>query len=227
MTFCIVYYREYERKMQTQRKNEIIEITVQQQAKEIEAVRKSNLETSLLRHDMRLLLSNLALSIEQDDKQSALKLLSGFISQVDATALQRFCANDTVNYILANCKNQCNKAGISFQADVEIDSLSVDEIMFASIISNALDNAVNAQLTLPAEDRRIELMLKYFDGKLLLSVKNPFQGPLSLDQETRIPVSIKEGHGYGVQSIVYMTEKLSGKCQFTVQDNIFILRIVL
>lgn len=227
MSFCVVYYREYERKMQSQRKNEIIEITVQQQAKEIEAVRKSNLETNLLRHDMRLLLSNLALSIEQDDKQSALNLLSGYISQVDAAALHRFCQNDTVNYILTNYESKCKKVDISFDADVKIDTLSVDEIMFASIISNALDNAMNAQLVLPTKDRQIKLMLKNSDGKLLLSVKNPFQGSLSLDPEKHIPESTKEGHGYGVQSILYMTEKLGGKCQFSVQDSTFVLRVVL
>jgi len=227
MVFCIVYYREYEKKMQTLRKNQIIEITVQQQAKEIEAVRKSNLETSILRHDMRLLLGNLALSIERNDKENALNLISGYAAQVESASLHRYCQNDTVNYILTNFESKCRKSDVAFHVDLEIGTLSVDEIMFSSIISNALDNALNAQLELPKEERQVKLLLKNSNGKLLLSVKNPFSGPSPLNEANQVPVSKKEGHGYGTQSILYMTEKLGGKCQFAVQNNIFILRVIL
>ena len=68
-------------------------------------------------------------------------------------------------------------------------------------------------------------MLKDSGGKLLLSVKNTFNGtPVFIDG---LPTTNKKGHGYGTQSIRYMTEKLGGKCQFSTQDNIFILRVVL
>lgn len=227
MVFCIVYYREYERKIQTQQKNQIIEITVQQQAKEIDAIRKSNLETSILRHDMRLLLSNLALSIEQNDKSTALNLISGFVDEIESASLHRYCQNDTVNYILTNYESKCCKAGIAFQTDIEMQTLNVDEIIFSSILANALDNAVNAQMKLPKEKRQIKLMLKNSNEKLLLSVKNPFCGTISIDPATQLPISTKEGHGYGTQSILYLTEKIGGKCQFTVQNNTFYLRIIL
>lgn len=227
MVFCVAYYHEYERKMQSQRKNQIIEITAQQQAKEIEAIRKSNLETSLLRHDMRLLLSNLALSIEGNDKDSALKLISGYVSEIESASLHRYCENDTVNYILTNYESKCRKAGIVFEADIDLKILGVDEIIFASILSNALDNAVNAQIELPESDRNIKLLLKNSGDKLLLSIKNPYIGTIPLDPVNQLPQSRVEGHGYGTQSILYLTEKLGGKCQFSVQNNIFALRIIL
>ena len=227
MAFCIVYYREYERKMHTKRKNALIEITVQQQAKEIEAIRKSELETSLLRHDMRLLLSNLALSIQKNDREAALNMISGYTAQVDAAALHRYCNNNTINYILANFESRCQAAGVTLQTDLEFDSLAVDEVMFASVLSNALDNALNAQAALPEGQRQIKLLLKDSDGKLLLSVRNPFQGTIALDQATGMPLATREGHGYGTQSILYLTEKLGGKCLFSIQDQVFILRIIL
>lgn len=227
IVFCIVYYREYEKKMQTQQQNQIIEITVQQQAKEIENIRKSNLEASLMRHDMRLLLSNLALCIDHNDKENARNLISGYVSQVDSASLHRYCPNDTVNYILSNFENKCSKANIPFLVDLGLETLRVDEIMFSTILSNALDNALNAQLNLPEKDRQIKLMLKDSDGKLLLSVKNPFLGTSSDSYVNQFPATPKDGHGYGTQSIIYMTEKLGGKCQFSVQNNLFILRVVL
>jgi hypothetical protein len=227
IAFCVVYYREYEKKMQAQRKNEIIEIKTQQQANEIEAIKKSNLETSLLRHDMRLMLSNLALTIEQNDKEQARNLISGYVAQVDSVAVHRYCQNDTLNYILSNYESKCCHAGISFQADIALDSVDVDEILFASILSNALDNAVNAQKEMPEDARQIKVLLKNSDGKLLLSVKNPFHTAPNWDYVNQTPITTKAGHGYGTQSILYLTEKLGGKCQFSLLDNTFILRVIL
>lgn len=37
----------------------------------------------------------------------------------------------------------------------------------------------------------------------------------------------EEGHGFGAQSIRYITEKLKGNCQFVVEGKYFVLRIVL
>lgn len=225
MLFCVVYYREYEKKLEAEHKEQIIRITAQQQAKEVKTIKESTLETSLLRHDMRLMLSNLSLCIEQNDTQQALKIISGFAKQVEATSLHRYCKNDTINYILMNFENQCKEASVDFQASVQLDTLHVDEILFSSIISNALDNALNAQTELPVSARQIKLMLKDADGKLLLSVKNPVKtAPVFVDG---LPSTNKAGHGYGTQSIRYMTEKLGGKYQFTSEEDLFILRIVI
>ena len=78
---------------------------------------------------------------------------------------------------------------------------------------------------LPPRRRSIKLMLKESDGKLLLSVKNPVGRQVLFSDG--LPVTKEEGHGYGTQSIRYMTERLGGNCQFCVQDDIFILRVVL
>ena len=99
------------------------------------------------------------------------------------------------------------------------------KILFCSILQNALENAFNAQLLLPPEKRQVRLLLKTMGNKLLLAVKNPFdQMPVFSDG---LPVSNKPDHGYGTQSIRYMTERLGGNCQFTVQDGLFVLRVIL
>ena len=72
---------------------------------------------------------------------------------------------------------------------------------------------------------KFTLHLRTDDGKLLISLKNTFaEKPVLIDG---IPHSSKEGHGFGTQSIRYVTEKLNGNCQFSVKDGWFIFRIVL
>ena len=84
---------------------------------------------------------------------------------------------------------------------------------------------MNAQEDIPADQRYIQLMLKYAEDKLLVSVKNPVaKKPVFADG---LPVTDKTGHGFGTQSIRYMTERLGGNCLFSVHENYFLVRIVI
>ena len=42
-----------------------------------------------------------------------------------------------------------------------------------------------------------------------------------------LPVSEREGHGYGTQSVRYISHQLGGNCQFSVQNGIFVVRVVI
>lgn len=224
MLFCMVYYKEYEQKADAERKEQMIRITTQQQARELAAMERSQQEIRLLRHDMRLLLGNLAVALEEGDLEHAKKMVAGYTDTVDKTTIRRYCENDTINYILSHFAARCESNKILFQADVEIDKELPEELLFSSILSNALDNALNAQLELPEKKRNIKVMLKNSDGRLLLSVKNPFRkAPQFADG---LPVSSRKGHGYGTQSIRYMTDRLGGNCQFSVQKDLFVLRVI-
>lgn len=225
MIFCFIYYQEYEQKADAQRNEQIMRISAQQQAKEITAVKRSEQEIRLLRHDMRLLLSSLDVSLESGDTEKAREMIAAYIDNVNRTRVERFCSNDSVNYVLSDYAGRCKAGNVPFTFLIELDELPVDEILFCSILSNALDNALNAQKILPAEKRSIRVMMKISNEKLLLSVKNPVGKNVVFADG--LPVTGKRGHGYGTQSIRYMTEKLGGNCQFSVQNDLFILRVVL
>ena len=225
MLFCVVYYKEYERKADAERRAHLIRISAQQQADHIEAVKRTEQELRIIRHDMRLLLNTVAMCIENGDHDSAREMITSYISRIDGTKLNHFCCNDMVNYVLSDFSEKCKRNGISFKCNVEIDRLDTDEMLFCSILSNALDNALNAQTELPDGRKKIKVMMKNVDSKLLLSVKNTMlEAP---DFADGLPVATREGHGYGTQSIRYVTEQLGGNFQFSVQDGWFILRIVL
>lgn len=225
LLFCTVYYREYERKADAERKEQIVRIVAQQQAKYTETAKQIDQEVRILRHDMLHLLNRLTICIDSNDIPKAKEMLQSYISYIDGTQLTRFCGCDTVNYVLSAFAANCEREHISFHWDIQLDELAIDELMFCSILQNALDNAYNAQLQLAPEQRSIHLLLKHMDSKLLLSVKNPTKEvPVFSDG---LPLSRKPGHGYGAQSIRYLSERLGGSCQFSYHDGTFILRVVL
>ena len=209
----------------SEREEQIINISFEQQKKEMELIKEKEHEVRILRHDMRLYLNTLIMYINENDKDSALKLASTLVSNIDATKLHYYCSNDTINYIISDYAEKCKKASIILQTSIQLSNLPTDEIMLSSILSNGLDNAINATSSLPVENRSIKLMLKTDNDKLLLSIRNHFEGNIVFSDG--IPVSNKPGHGYGTQSIRYMTEKLGGNYQFMVDDNEFVLRVVI
>lgn len=225
LTFLVIYYREEEIKANIKRNEEIMRILHEQQSKDITNIKQSENVIKLLRHDMRFLLNNIALSLENKDSETALKLVQGYTHEIDSTRIERYCANDTLNYIFSDYNEKCKKLSIPFILNAEIGNLKIDEIMISSIISNALDNAINAQLMLPIEQRKIILNIKYIKDKILFVVKNPYvKEPVFINN---IPTTNQQNHGYGVQSIVYMSEKLGGTCEFCIKDNLFQVRIII
>ena len=225
LLFCFAYYKEYEQKADAENKEQLILLAVEQQRREVEGVKRSENELRILRHDMRMLLGNLSICIENNDRETAREMISAYTSYIEGTKVDYYCANAIVNYILTDFANKCKEKQVAFTCVAGVEELAVDEILFSFILSNALDNALNAQEEMAEDRRRVELMLKLVNGKLLLSVKNPTATvPVFVDG---LPLSARKGHGYGTRSIRYMTERLGGHCQFSVQDGLFILRVVL
>ena len=225
MVFCLVYHKEYVQKSDAEKKEQMIRLAVSQQAKEINAAKQSEKEARMLRHDMRFFLGGISACISSGEYGRAQEMIEAYTTRIDATKLQHFCQNDTVNFVLSDFAAKCTAKNIPFHHTVHLSQLKVDELLFASILANALDNALNAQDLLPEGERRIKVMLKDSDDKLLLSVKNPMAKiPVFSDG---VPVAGRNGHGYGTQSILYTTKQLGGNCQFSVQDNQFIVRVIL
>ena len=225
LVFCVIYYKEYEQKADAERKEQIVRIVAEQQTHLIGEVKQSEQELRLLRHDMRLFLDGLSVCIQNQDAEKALEMVSAYCVHIDNTRLTRFCEFDAINYILSAFAGKCEEAHIPFEWDVTLTQLDKDELLFGSILLNALDNAYNAQQNLDPAECKIQLLLKNMGNKLLLSVKNPAkEEPIFRDG---FPISKKPGHGYGTQSIRYLSERLGGTCQFTYRDHWFILRVIL
>lgn len=225
LVFSIVYYKEYEQKSNAQQKESIISLIIDEQKKELDIIKRNEHEIHLFRHDMRLLLLTLSMAIENNDKETAQKMISSYVSNIEATAVKKFCSNTTINYVISAFAKKCDEQEIELICQISIGELTCDETILASIISNALDNAVNALQQLSSSQRKIELMLKDMNGKLLFSTKNAFKTKPLLMNGT--PISNLKGHGYGSRSIAYLTERLGGVCQFTIDGNYFIVRVII
>lgn len=226
LLFLLVYFKQYEEKREAEQQTHILEMLQEQTRKEIEAQKRSAYSVSLLRHDMRHFLATISTYIDNGEYDKAKEYINGIAFYVEKTAIHKFCKNEIVNRILSSYETVMEENRIEFRQSIRIpEHLLVSDVDMTSILSNALENAIHAVLPLETEKRRIELLLRMEENKLLISVKNTFAvRPVMVDG---IPQSSKAGHGFGTQSICYVAEKLHGNCQFLVQDDWFIMRVVL
>lgn len=222
--FIFLYFKQYEEKREAEQLNTLIEMKRKQSEKDIEIIRRSENTIRILRHDIRHFLMNISSLIENGENDKAIKYIGDVVSYADNTAVKKYCGNELVNLIISSFEEEIKKNGIEFKYRFEIpEFLPISEIDLSSILSNAIENAVNAARD--ADVKLIDIYMSKTNGKLLISVKNTFlKAP---EMVNGIPTASKEGHGYGTQSIRYTTEKLKGNCHFTVSGNLFVLQIII
>ncbi len=224
--FLLLYFREYEEKCEAEQKTRLMEMQHAHSKKELEAICRAEREIAILRHDMRHYLSNIFTFVENGENDKAMLYVKDIISTVEATGVQKYCKNEIVNIILSSHEAKINESGIDFRVDIRIpERIDVSDVDITAILSNALENAIQATCMLEKGKRRIEFCMHIGGNKLLLSVKNTFAiTPAFTDG---LPVSKERGHGIGTQSIRYIVEKLGGNSRFAIEDNMFVLQIIL
>lgn len=224
--FLLIYFNEYEKKRETEQRNQLMEMKRIQSEKEIEMMKRSEYAIQIMRHDMRHYLNDIVGFIKSGENDRAQAYISEIIAIADKTATKRYCSNKIVDMILTSYEDRIREQEINFQYSIRIpEELSFSDSDISSILSNALENAVHAASLSEKGKRKIEMDLRVKNDTLLISVKNTYVGKIELADG--IPLSKTAGHGFGTQSIRYVVEKLKGNCQFVVDDEFFILRIVL
>ena len=222
--FCMIA-EEYLAKNELYQQNRLIELRMHSAVHELEQVRNAQYRMSIIRHDMRHVLSTATTLIQQQKYDEAVKYLSEGQRSLDSIRLQRFCSNEFVNAVLTKYDDKCKLNHVEFKTEVETAVLlPCPELGYSIMLDNALENAFEATKQLPMGERYIHLSLKQKNSKLLLSLKNTYATtPKFVDD---VPVSSEIGHGIGTQSIIYNCNKLGGQCKFSLEHNLFVLQII-
>ena len=92
----------------------------------------------------------------------------------------------------------------------DLSAVKIDLVDLTVIISNTLDNAIEACEKLPVQDRQIYIQVVLDDNELFYAVRNRSL-PVDVSSD-RLPVTTKENpsfHGYGLQNVQNHSGKIS------------------
>ncbi|MBR4669343.1 MAG: GHKL domain-containing protein [Butyrivibrio sp.] len=189
---------------------------------------EKNTELRRFRHDTKNLLLVLHSLLEEGKTKQAAE----FINKMQETMQSsQHKAYDTGNFIadaLLEYKGKvAAQKGITMTFEGCIPSSRVEDVNLVILISNLLDNAIDAAKKVDGEKKiEIESILK--KNIWILSVKNSCIDDVVI-RNNRIETTKenKEAHGFGLLNIERVTQKYSGNLQLSCENYVFVARATL
>lgn len=205
-----------------------------QEADRVLAVQKEQLEAQLenqymireLHHNMKAFRNTLSGLLAENKIEEARTLLSD-TGDFGSKAGRDYCADACLNAVLGQFASRFEEAEASLTIDVK---LGVDRTRtgLCLILSNALDNALEAVTALPREERKASVQINRKGVYVLLRVKNRCAPTLTVEKGT-CPRTTKDepGHGYGLAAIRHTAERLDGNATCYTEDGFFYLDVMI
>lgn len=132
--------------------------------------------------------------------------------------------NRMADAILNSKLSLASEREIQVKAEANIPvSLTVSELDLCIIIGNLLDNAIDACMELPPEERLIRIYMEMKGNYLYLALTNTAGG-----QKKKSFASTKgEGHGFGISRIDAIVKKYGGYVTRASEDGAFSTEVLL
>lgn len=194
--------------------------------------RYENLQTAIeearqARHDMRHHFNQLSALAEKGDLEGIRTYLAGAAGKIPNLDMS-FCANRAADSVLGYYCALAKREGIPFHAQIDLpEKVPVDEIDMCLVLSNLLENALEASLHTAPARRQIKVTVYIHGGRrLLIQVENTFDGDIR-EKKGVFQSSKRKGDGVGIQSIRRIAEKTNGASTFRYGDGIFLAKVMI
>ena len=170
-----------------------------------------------LNRNARLQQENYLLSIQQER----------YTNLCNAIEETRQARHDMRHHFL-QLSSMAERNTIPFHVQIDLPAqISVDETDFCLVLSNLLENALEASLKTAKFRQRIDIKIyRHASNLILIQIENAFDG--KIQQNHGIFLSSKRNqNGIGIQSVRHIVEKTGGGCDFTYDNGIFTAKIML
>ena len=171
----------------------------------------------------------IALRAEDNDEKRA-AYLDRMEEEIKTYEAQNKTGNKVLDTLLTSKNMFCMKQQISMTSVVDGTLFDFMDVMdICSIFGNALDNAIECEKQIADPEKRL-IHVSAFAQKnfLIIRFENYCEKELQFNME--LPVTTKDDghfHGYGLKSLRYTVRKYGGEVDIDVQDNWFVLKILI
>ena len=226
VVFLTAYHHEAQRRIRAELEISARDVLLTQARKEMDALHRLQDQAAIYRHDIRHHLNMVENFLSAGKQEKAVDYVRKIRNDMTTLSATRFCGNDTVNLICAANVERAQRMGIRLSVQANLpETLGISDTELCVILSNALENALNATVTLNEDQKWIQLYCEAKRGKLLIQVKNPYAGTIVL--EDGLPVNPNPGHGFGCRSIRAIVEQHHGLYTFSPDKGVFTMQVVL
>lgn len=226
----IYFYTEISKSYQRDSKLFLLENNFNTLQEQIAVQQQNNEKVRKLRHDMKNHLANIRSLIDSGEIAAAVTLLDNTAENVNnAKAEMIDTGNSFVDAIILSKTAVCREKNIDFSCSVQpLENIKIDAVDLSSLLSNLLDNAVEAaaQTTEPF----VRLTIIKYNAYYTICVENSYKGKEFLKENMGSLISTKSDktlHGYGTQIISDIAQKYDGNYTWEAQENRFISTVIM
>lgn len=174
-----------------------------------------------IKHDMKNHMLVLATYLDEGNYPAAKSYTSEILDHLNAIHSYIETDNSLMNYILNQKLEKARKEKISVKAEIEnLTFKRVESMDFTAILSNMLDNAIEACEKEAVKD--LQVVIGKRRGYETILVKNRIaRSVLETNKDLISQKEEKALHGFGVKQIKALAEKYDGLCDFYEKDHYF------
>lgn len=191
---------------------------VREQDQELRALHEN---VRRLKHDMKNHLLVIASYLNAGEYDEARGYTSGILDKLNAIHSYVETGNSLMNHILNEKLELARNGGIAVKAEIQTLSFAkMDSLDFSAVLSNLLDNAIEACGTVSLPQMQVEIGKRR--GYEMISVRNRLERSV-LERNPELLSEKPDGaaHGMGVAQVKSIVEKYQGLCDFYEKDNFF------
>lgn len=172
-------------------------------------------------HDAKKHVSALEGLIQSENIEEAKQYKKSLYQEFDKLQLSFHHKSKVLTVIINNELIKAENYNIKINLIIDnIDMSFLSDIDITTIVSNILDNAIEAVAELPKEKRKILFIIKEKMNCLVIHVENPYK---NIEQSKNRFVSTKSGHlGIGLKNIESTVNKYGGMFAVNISDDNFV-----
>ena len=223
---CLGYARkEIIRRTETEKLNILLELQKKNHQKVLvhfERIKKNN-------HDFRHHLMTINTYASNQENEKLHHYIKDLVNVTNEYQHHFFCENMTINAILVSNykKAKDNNINISFKLAIPED-LNISDVDLSILIGNLIENAIEASLFLPEDQRNITVKGKLFADKLYIIFENNYIKTQNQKNEKFLSSKRNfESEGVGLYTVRTIVEKYNGEMEIVHDGKIFTTKIVL
>jgi two-component system sensor histidine kinase AgrC len=187
-------------------------------------------ETHKIWHDMKNHFTVIQWMVKSRNYDKLEAYMQTLNDTVAATMPKYQTGNPVIDALLNAKAVEAKKCGVDLLVNAAVPAkLSVEDMDLNIVLSNALDNAIEACKKLEeGKDRFVNVDAVIRNDHLVLTVKNPFSGELRVSGDMLQSTKKEAGrHGIGLGNMKRAVEKYDGHILTNHEDNLFILSAIM
>lgn len=225
---CSAYF--YYRLCQIRKEQENIALQNELLAKSYQVAKESYESNARLYHDMGNHFSMIQSYLADGKVEEARAYLDRLGKDRAAYSVERFTGIEAVDYILSQ------KAAFARQQNVETSihaeypkDCKIDPVDLCTILTNLLDNAMEACGKLPEASAKIlSVTIRRINQFIIIQIANScIEEPVISKGNFKTSKTDKRHHGWGMKNVRLAVEKCHGTMEYEYNKNMFIVSVML